>query len=245
MRKLWFVIDAATVTAILSLLAWHSGLPAKWLGAARVSPAMPTAPLMEAVTVPIGRTPILGRIEASVIIFQYSDFTCPYSRQFATTVLPVLIRDYVDGGDVALVFRNFPLKKHPSAVRAAQAALCADEQGEFWKMHDLVLGSPLHLLTDSGLDGLAAEIPLDKDRYSACVNGESSAAIERDIAEGRHFGIDATPTFLVGRNLFNGTVQIAAGLRGVQSLETFARTIDRVRESRTAGRPAPGAGGPN
>ena len=37
---------------------------------------------------------------------------------------------------VRLVVPDFPLDMHPDANRAARAAVCAEQQGHFWEMHD-------------------------------------------------------------------------------------------------------------
>ena len=42
-------------------------------------------------------------------------------------------------GTVKLVFRDFPIQSiHPNAVRASVAAECANEQGKFKQMHDIL-----------------------------------------------------------------------------------------------------------
>ncbi|MBU0767986.1 MAG: thioredoxin domain-containing protein, partial [Proteobacteria bacterium] len=39
-------------------------------------------------------------------------------------------------GKVKLVFKNFPLRRHKYAMKAAMAALAADKFDKFWKFHD-------------------------------------------------------------------------------------------------------------
>jgi protein-disulfide isomerase len=72
--------------------------------------------------------PAQGPADAPVTIVEFSDFQCPHCRQ-AQATLQQLLRRYA--GKVRLVHRDFPVPQlHPGA--AAEAARCADEQGEFW-----------------------------------------------------------------------------------------------------------------
>ena len=51
--------------------------------------------------------------------------------------MPSLFRDYVDTGKVRFVMREYPIERlHPRSVAAAEAVLCADDQGQYWDMHD-------------------------------------------------------------------------------------------------------------
>ena len=37
------------------------------------------------------------------------------------------------------MYRDFPIQSiHPNAIPAALAAECADDQGKFWEMHDII-----------------------------------------------------------------------------------------------------------
>ena len=98
-----------------------------------------TSGLVSAVkaNIDIGNAPMLGNAAAPVTIVEYSDFECPFCGRFYTQTLPSLKRDYVDTGKAKFVYKQFPLTSiHPKAQGAAEASLCANEQGKFWEMHD-------------------------------------------------------------------------------------------------------------
>ena len=78
-------------------------------------------------------TPSPGGASASVEIIEFSDFQCPYCQSVAP-VLKQLMAKY--GDRVKLVWKDFPLPNHPDARPAAEAALCANDQGKFWAYHD-------------------------------------------------------------------------------------------------------------
>jgi protein-disulfide isomerase len=80
---------------------------------------------------------IEGNANARVMVAEFSDFQCPFCKQWNDTVLRTLRTKL--GDDVALAFINFPLVQiHPNAGNAAVVGLCAQEQGKFWQMHDLL-----------------------------------------------------------------------------------------------------------
>src|SRR5665213_3428934 len=61
---------------------------------------------------------ILGNPAAPVVIVEYSDFDCPFCKGFNDTMHKI-VSDYGAAGQVAWVFRNFPLTLlHPDAESA-------------------------------------------------------------------------------------------------------------------------------
>ena len=81
--------------------------------------------------------PVKGPKDAKVVLVEFSDFQCPFCARFSRDTIPQVQTDYVDTGKIKYVFADFPLETiHPYAFKAAEAAGCAGEQGEFWKMHD-------------------------------------------------------------------------------------------------------------
>lgn len=99
-----------------------------------------TTPLTtQKVTVNNGHLPLLGKKSAKVTIVEFSDFQCPFCKQFFTDTLSQLTKEYIDTGKVKLYYRQFPLTSiHPNAQIAAEAAECANEQGKFWEFHDIL-----------------------------------------------------------------------------------------------------------
>lgn len=76
---------------------------------------------------------VKGGKNAKIKIMEYTDFECPFcNRAFPT--IEALLTKY--GEDISLEYRSFPLNFHADAQKAAEAALCAGEQGKFWEMHD-------------------------------------------------------------------------------------------------------------
>ena len=70
---------------------------------------------------------------------EFSDFQCPYcGRGFS--VVEELLKQYQ--GKIRFIYKHFPLRQiHPYAQKAAEAAICAGEQGKFFQYHDKLFKS--------------------------------------------------------------------------------------------------------
>lgn len=86
-------------------------------------------------TVDYGTGYVKGNKDAKVKIMEFTDFECPYCAKSFPTI-EALLTKY--GNNINLEYRSFPLpaQMHPDAQKAAEAALCAGDQGKFWEMHD-------------------------------------------------------------------------------------------------------------
>lgn len=141
----------------------------------------------------------LGRPDAPLTVVEFTDYQCPYCRRFQAETWPRLKRDWIDTGKLRFIVRDLPLEIHSSARPAAEAAHCAGEQGQFWRMHDLLLGVQADL-SPKGIDGFARNVGLDMQRFHACVAAHKYAAdIARNRAEADRLELNGTPSFIIGR----------------------------------------------
>jgi predicted DsbA family dithiol-disulfide isomerase len=173
------------------------------------------AMLLEAPHVKVGSAghPSTGTAAAPVTIVEFSDFQCPFCRA-AEHTLKQLRQDY--GGQINLVYMDFPLNFHQHAMEAARAGRCAGDQDKFWQFHDALFLDQTKLDKDN-LETTAAKIGLDRDKFSACLASDKhDPGIHQDIAEGDSLGVTGTPTFFVnGRELV-----------GAQPAPKFKEVID-------------------
>lgn len=99
-------------------------------------------------------------------------------------------------------FKNFPFLSEASAL-AAEAALCASDQGQFWPYHDMTFANQGTLFAEDansrrGFKQIAEELGLDTKAFNRCFNGrEHRQDVQREIAAGRALGVDSTPTVFV------------------------------------------------
>jgi protein-disulfide isomerase len=142
-----------------------------------------------------------GAQNAPVLVYEISDFQCPYCRQFAVDVFPQIDSAYVKTNRVQWVFVSLPVPSHPNSWVAAEAALCAGAVADrFWPMHDRIfLGqSEWAAAADPGqvMARYAKEIAVPMDAWTACVEQDRVAPIIlQDVIFGSR--VSGTPTFVV------------------------------------------------
>lgn len=180
-------------------------------------PGAPGAPAdVPTAVVPVSddNDPSFGKKNAKVTIIEFSDFQCPFCKRSRAT-LDQIKKAYPN--DVRIVYRDFPLGFHPKAPKAAEAAECANVQGKFWEMHDLIYAGAPDKLEVSDFKGYAKDLKLSSSKYDECLDsGKFAAEVKKDFEDGQKAGVSGTPTFFInGRKLV-----------GAQPFESFKKVID-------------------
>jgi protein-disulfide isomerase len=170
------------------------------------------------------RSRFRGREDAPVVIYEISDFQCPFCREFTAETYPALDSAYIQTGKVRLVFLPFPIPSHPQAWAAAEGALCAGAQGKFWPMHDLLFQRQEEWsrggLSQERLEGYAGSLKLDVGAFRTCTLSDAVAPLlVGDLLRISGAGIGGTPTFIL-----NGE----HALQGAQPFSEFQRQIDAL-----------------
>ncbi len=178
-------------------------------------PAVEEAPQVIRYEIPDKGYPSIGPADAPITIVEFSDFQCPYCRQWHQTVYAPLRAAYPD--QIRLVYRHLPLTSiHPEAQPAAEAAMCANEQNAFWDFHDKLFGG--ELLGSGVYSQYAAALGLDVEKFESCVNNRTyQQAVQADSDFALNLGVNSTPTFFV-----NGLAIV-----GAQPLEVFQQVIEK------------------
>ena len=174
--------------------------------------------------------PIIGNPDAPITIIEFSDFQCPFCARFHIQTLPTIMEEYIEKGTVKLVFRDFPIQSiHPNAVLASVAAECANEQGKFKQMHDILFEKQnewSNLETVYAIElfnQYSEQINLEQEQFSSCLStAKYVKEIQNDLNDGRTYGVTGTPGFFIG-NQEMGFVE----LKGAQPFESFKKVIDR------------------
>jgi protein-disulfide isomerase/Skp family chaperone for outer membrane proteins len=146
--------------------------------------------------------PSKGPASAPVTIAEFSDFECPYCSGLIPT-LKKLEDNYKD--KIRIVYRQFPLNNiHPSAQKAAEASLCANEQGKFWQLHDAMFADQKGLSVDA-LKSKAAALSMNAPAFAACLDsGKHAGAVRDSIVEGSKAGVDGTPALFINGRFLGG-----------------------------------------
>jgi protein-disulfide isomerase len=147
--------------------------------------------------------PSKGPDNAPITIVEFSDFQCPFCSKANASVNEVL-KDYE--GKVRLVFRHFPLSFHQEAPKAAEASLCAHDQGKFWEYHDTLFAHQQALKVEE-LKKYAADLGLDTARFNDCLDsGKKAEIVQKDMKEGEKVGVTGTPAFFINGIALSGAV---------------------------------------
>lgn len=155
-----------------------------------------------------GNGVIKGAENAKIEIVEFSDFQCPYCKQ-VNPALNGVVEKY--GDKVKLVFRQFPLTSiHPEAFKAAEASLCASDQGKFWEMHDLLFEEQRQLSIEN-LKEKAQRLGLNKAKFDACLDGDNyTAQVQTDLQEGALAGVTGTPALFINGRPYSGNRTVDA-----------------------------------
>ncbi|MGB0384486.1 MAG: DsbA family protein [Ardenticatenaceae bacterium] len=142
-------------------------------------------------------TLILGNPDAPILIRDFADFKCPHCKQATTTLIPSIIEEYVAKGTVRL--EVVPVAFRDESSFGGQAALCADDQGQFWPYHDLLFEQQAERFTIEQLLQFGRDLDMDDQELRDCiVSGKYRRQMEENLEEFRNVGGTGTPTFVVG-----------------------------------------------
>ncbi len=171
---------------------------------------------------------IIGNPDAPIKVVEYSDLECPFCKEFQKTMHQVM-EYYGNSGQVAWVFRHFPLAQlHSKAPQEAAAAECAGELGGnemYWKYIDRIFEiTP----SSNGLDlnqlpVVAGELGLDVNAFNQCLSSNRYAKkVSDSYAEAIALGAQGTPFTLV---MVGGE---AVTLPGNQPYDSMRAAIDAI-----------------
>lgn len=169
-------------------------------------PGASERPQTQLYNVVIDNAPGVGPRDAPVVIVEFGDFQCPFTRQ-EEPVLKQVLQKYPDA--VRLIFRDFPIVDvHNEALAAAEAASCAAQQDKYWAYHDALfadqdaLGAALYT-------SLTQSLGLDMARFNRCREGHLTLEhIKTDLEAGVNAGVAGTPTFFVNGHRIAGTIPL-------------------------------------
>ncbi|MEZ4220729.1 MAG: thioredoxin domain-containing protein [Polyangiaceae bacterium] len=173
----------------------------------------------------VGEQPARGATNPLVTIVEFSDFECPFCKRLNPALDQVLAKR---GGDVRLVWRNYPLANHSQARPAATLALAAFAQKGargFWRAHDDLFGRQ-GALSDATFRSIATALGLDADAALRAVQTDAYAsALNDDAKEGARVGVKGTPTLFINGRMLAGARGPAELLNVVDEEIEWARRL--------------------
>jgi len=161
---------------------------------------------------------------ARAITVAFVDYASPESAQHAQEVLPQLLEEYDDSGEMVYILHPWSDGDGSPGTQAAIAAECAGQQGEFWEMHDKLFDEqenwtrseePAALFAD-----YAQSLELNAEDFESCLDSDwARLRVEQGNVVGTLYGVPTAPVFL-----FNN----GEGQQGSPSFEEFKTVIDSI-----------------
>jgi protein-disulfide isomerase len=122
-----------------------------------------------------------------------------------------LLKKYPD--KVRLVFKNFPIRSHKFAIKAAAAALAAEALGKFWEFHDRLFDN-YNQLNDEKIQEIVGIVGLDETKFKEeQKNPAITQRIRSDYEEGIRVGVRGTPTIFI-----NGKIVRDRSLKSMEAI---------------------------
>lgn len=197
---------------------------------AKPQQAMPGAPAAQAkpesLTIKGGGIYVLGKSDAPLTLVEFTDYECPFCKRFYETTFQTLKKNYIETGKLKFISRNMPLPMHTHALKAAQASICAGEQGKFWEMKDLLFRNQNRLEVEA-LTGYAKDISLNAENFKTCMADDVRLkAISDEASYINSLGVNGTPSFVLGKSV--GDSVEGRKIVGAQPLEVFEGAINEL-----------------
>ncbi|MGM0482404.1 MAG: DsbA family protein [Patescibacteria group bacterium] len=165
--------------------------------------------------------PQKGDPDAPVVVVEYSDYVCPFCKRLKDNAISSIEEEYVESGEVLLVFKDLPVV---GGDRAAEAAHCAGEQDAYWDYHDILFENQQAdraKWDDSEVHrDYADEIGIDDDELVECFEDRKyQQKVIDSTREARSLGGEGTPYIIVNDQVVSGA----------QSYQIFERIIESYR----------------
>jgi protein-disulfide isomerase len=161
--------------------------------------------------------PARGPVSAPVTLVLFTDFRCPYCRQFARTLNSV---EQTEGDRIHLIVRQLPLAIHPGARSNAELALCAKEQNEndFWIVYQFFYSQESAVSTEQGIRYLSSRPEINLVRLQSCMGDHRSLPeIDADVTLAAKYGVKATPTLFINGSRLVGVASATDLMRAIDS----------------------------
>jgi protein-disulfide isomerase len=181
-----------------------------------------------------------GDPNAPLKLMEFSDYQCPYCKQFWTDTEAQIIDSYVTTGKVFYTYRSAGNWVSDNATGgtdtesrdSAEAAYCAADQNKFWEMHDALFTNVLGEVdgisfTGRRLQAIAQSLGLDMNAFNSCYSNQKYAnQVAQDGQDAKSSGIQGTPWFILTYTA-NGQPQTVS-VDGAQPFSVFQQDFDKA-----------------
>ena len=174
----------------------------------------------------------IGSADAPVKMNVFEDFRCPVCQSVETTVEPTY-RQYVEDGKLQITYHPARIiDSHDNgtgSLNGANAAACAQDEGQFLPLHDLLYANQPDETTDpwsskTPILAIANQIPALKASatFQTCVtSGTHNGWVQSNADNFNKLGLPGTPTIFVDGQQLSFTQQTPAAV-----LQYFQQQLD-------------------
>ena len=166
---------------------------------------------------------VLGNKDSDLVLFEYSDYHCPFCKRFHPTTEKLAKED-----NIAVVFRPMPLVHANTATVLHEVAECvADIEGNdaFWKFSAVLFEKGEAVNKDNYSDEFSALNITKTDEIKKCVaDGTFKEKVQKSIQEGYSLGVNGTPASIL-KNIKTGKVQFINGAYPYEAVQEYAKEL--------------------
>jgi protein-disulfide isomerase len=155
----------------------------------------------------------MGNPKAKVTMIEYGSASCPHCAEFSNTTFKAFKTKYVDTGKVRYVFREMLTPPNEFAAAGFMAARCAGP-AKYFTFLDALYAAQADIYksgdTQAGLRKVAHDQGLSDEQLNACIfDQQALKALNTRLAKADDEGVNATPTFVIGKTRLVGLHTLA------------------------------------
>ena len=155
---------------------------------------------------------VLGSDKAIVKIKVFSSLTCPHCANFHIKIVPEIKREYIDTGQVQLIFIDFPLDQ--AGFNASKLLHCLDKKKQIAFL-DIIYETQAKWTNASNLNDInknlkkiVKNLGISSVQFDKCLIDEdiSDKILNGRIDANRKYSINSTPTIVINEKKLEGSV---------------------------------------
>jgi protein-disulfide isomerase len=180
----------------------------------------------------------MGSSDAEVTLVYFGDFNCMYCYRFAQQSLPQIRDNFVESGDVRVVYKNLITMGENSVTLAKASEAAWNMVGEenpdlYWEFH-----SQLHAdqeerkqnsqpVMEDIMDTAEKVEGIDSEELRNEMDSITEEQVTQDVQAARQRGITGTPGFIV----FETGTEEGTPIQGAQPYSNFESEINNLLEN--------------
>ena len=154
---------------------------------------------------------VLGSDKAIVKIKVFSSLTCPHCANFHIKIVPEIKREYIDTGQVQLIFIDFPLDQ--AGFNASKLLHCLDKKKQIAFL-DIIYETQTKWTNASNINDInknlkkiVKNLGISSIQFDKCLIDEdiSDKILNGRIDANRKYSINSTPTIVINEKKLEGS----------------------------------------